>query len=118
MIRVGSRIAVLAVAAVIFAAPAAYAGPRVAVSVGINVPVVPAAPVAPAVVAAAPIPYPVAPAPYGYVWRPAYSVWTGYGYQVVPAGWARPPYPHAVWVAPHWARRAHGAYWAQGYWRH
>ena len=112
MIRVGSRIAVLALAALITAAPAAHAGPHVAVQVGINVPVVPVAPVAPVAVV------PVAPVPYGYVWRPSYNIWTGYGYRVVPAAWVRPPYPHAVWVAPHWAPHPHGSFWVQGYWRH
>ena len=75
----------------------------------------------------APPPAPIyAPPPppyaaYGYVWVPAYSVWTGYAYRTVPGAWVRPPYAHAVWVAPHWEQghgHAHGSVWMNGYWRH
>jgi hypothetical protein len=83
----------------------------------------PPAPVyAPPVYAPPPPPY----AAYGYVWVPAYSVWTGYGYRTMPGAWVRPPYRGAVWVAPHWERgshwdrgygHGHGQTWVNGYWR-
>jgi len=112
MVRVGGRIALLAFVALL-AAPTAHAGPRVAVQIGVNVPVAPVAPVAVPVAVV-----PATPVPYGYVWRPAYYVWTGYGYQLVPGGWVRPPHPHAVWVPGRWVARPRGSFWAQGYWRH
>jgi hypothetical protein len=108
MTRMASRIAVLAIAAVILAAPVAQAAPRFFLQVGVPVPV------APVVVAA---PAPVAYGPYGYVWRPAYNAWTGYRYQVVPGAWVRPPYARAAWVAPRWVTGPRGAFWARGYWR-
>jgi len=113
MVRVGGRIALLAFVALLLAAPTADAGPRVSVQIGVNVPVAPVAPVAVPVAVV-----PATPVPYGYVWRPAYYVWTGYGYQLVPGGWVRPPHPHAVWVPGRWVARPRGSFWAQGYWRH
>jgi len=114
------RIALLAVGAVVLLAVNANAG-QVSVHVGIGAP-------APVIVAAPPPPPPYAT--YGYVWVPAYSVWTGYGYQTVPGAWVRPPYRGAVWIAPHWEQghghgNGHGrghAYghdkvWVNGYWR-
>jgi len=35
---------------------------------------------------------PVAVAHPGYVWQPAYRVWTGYGYRWVPGAWVPAPY--------------------------
>jgi len=112
------RIAVLAVGAIILMAANANAAPQVSVHIGIGAPApvyVPAPPPPPPAVVYAP-----PPVPYGYVWRPAYYVWTGYDYQVVPAAWVRPPYAHAVWVAPHWQQHphGHGGMWVNGYWRH
>ncbi len=110
MNRMVTRTAMLSLVAVILAAPAAHAGTRVFVQIGAPAPIV-----APVVVAP---PVAVAPAPYGLVWRPAYYMWTGYGYQLVPAGWVRPPFAGAMWVPGRWASRPHGSIWAQGYWRH
>jgi hypothetical protein len=129
------RIALLAVGAIVLLAVDADAASHVSVHIGIGAPapVIVAAPppapvyVPPPVYAAPPPPPPYAT--YGYVWVPAYSVWTGYGYQMVPGAWVRPPYRRAVWVAPHWEQghgngHGHGhAYghdkvWVNGYWRH
>ncbi|HEY7288476.1 MAG TPA: hypothetical protein VH583_01475 [Vicinamibacterales bacterium] len=118
-----TRIALLAAGAVMVMAANAHAAAHVYVQIGVPIPVAVPAPV---VVTAPPPPPPApvvvapGPVPYGYVWRPAYYVWGGYGYHVVPAGWVRPPYPHAVWVAPRYVAHAHthGAAWVGGYWRH
>jgi len=81
----------------------AFAGPRFFFGVGVG----------PAYVAPAPaVAYVAAPGP-GYVWVPGYSYPVGprFGWQ---AGyWARPPYPHAVWVGP----RYYGGHYYRGYWR-
>lgn len=85
---------------------AAFAGPRFFVGVGVGPAYVPAPVyVAPPIVAPAPVAY----AP-GYAWIPGY-----YGpHYVWHAGyWARPPYPHAVWVGP----RYYGGHFYGGYWR-
>lgn len=132
------RVALFAVGAIVLLAVNANAAQHshvwVNIGIGAPAPVVVAAP--PPVYVPAPVyappPAPVyAPPPpppyasYGYVWVPAYSVWTGYGYRTVPGAWVRPPYRGAVWVAPHWDNgRGHGyAYghdraWVNGYWRH
>jgi hypothetical protein len=125
---VRGRVALMAIGAVVLLAANASAKSHVYVSIGVGIP----AP-APVIVAAPPPPPPapviVAPPPapvvVGYVWQPGYYVWTGYGYQVVPGAWVRPPYAHAVWVAPHWEAyhgngygHAHGSVWVNGYWRH
>jgi hypothetical protein len=134
------RIALLAVGAVVLLAVNADAASHshFSVNIGIGVPAPvyapPPAPVyAPPVPVYAPPPPPVYAAPpppppyaaYGYVWVPAYAVWTGYGYRTVPGAWVRPPYHGAAWVAPHWdTNHGHGhAYghdraWVNGYWRH
>ncbi len=103
------RAAILAVfAMLVLAVPAAHAGPRVFIQVGVPIPVAPVV-VAPRVI----------PPPYGYgmVWRPGYYNWTGYRYAMVPGAWVRPPYARAVWVGPRWVNAPRGAYWAGGYWR-
>ncbi len=82
----------------------AFAGPRFFFGVGVG-PAYVAAP-APAVA------YVAAPGP-GYAWVSGYSYPVGprFGWQ---AGyWARPPYPHAVWVGP----RYYGGHYYRGYWR-
>jgi len=107
MVKSRMAIGFLAVAALLSVAPAAHAGPRFFIQVGTPVPV-------------APLPVYVAPPPpygYGYTWRPAYYAWNGYGYQLVPGGWVRPPYRRAVWVGPRWVAYPRGHYWARGYWR-
>ena len=108
MNRMVGRVVTMAALAVILAAPTAHAAPRFFFSVGVPVPV------APVVVAA---PRPVAYGPYGYTWRPAYNVWTGYGYSVTPGAWVRPPFARAVWMAPRWVAGPRGTFWARGYWR-
>lgn len=154
---VRSRVALIAIGAVVLLATNASAKSHVFVSIGIGFPapvVVAAPPPAPVIVAAPPPPpaavivaAPPAPYGYGYVWRPGYYVWTGYGYQTVPGAWVRPPYAGAVWVAPHWQAyhgdgdgdgyrygngyghgyghgygngngHEHGSVWVNGYWRH
>jgi hypothetical protein len=110
MIRT-ARIAAFAAVALFAVTSAAHASVHVWVGIG-------APPPPPAVVAPAPVVVAPPPAAYGYVWRPAYTVWTGYGYQMVPGGWVRPPHAHAVWVAPHWAAQHRGYVWTDGYWRH
>ncbi|HZT76457.1 MAG TPA: hypothetical protein VFA27_07355 [Vicinamibacterales bacterium] len=107
----------LTVMALLATAATTHASSHVYVGVGIGVPApvavapVPPPPVAPAYV-------PAAPYGYGYVWRPAYYVWTGYAYRAVPGAWVRPPYAGAVWVAPRWVSAPRGAYFVRGYWRH
>lgn len=142
------RIATLvAVGAVVLMAANADAATHVFFHIGIGIPIpapviVTAPPPPPPVYAPAPPPPPppdqvYAPAPvygpapvyapppsyaaYGYVWVPAYSVWTGYAYRTVPGSWVRPPYAHAVWIAPHWEQGhgyARGQVWVNGHWRH
>jgi hypothetical protein len=115
MARFVIRLAGLTLFAIVAASTAARASTHVFVQIGAPVPVaVPAPPPPPPPVVAAPAPYPA----YGYVWRPGHYVWTGYGYQLVPGTWVRPPYAGAVWVAPRWTSGPHGAYWVRGYWRH
>jgi hypothetical protein len=138
---VRGRIALLAVGTVVMLAANANAADHFSVHIGIGIPapVVVAAPPPPPVYAPPPVPVYAPPPPpppyaaYGYVWVPAYSVWTGYGYRTVPGAWVRPPYRGAVWVAPHWDNgyghghgygyghgygHAHGSAWVNGYWRH
>jgi len=104
-------IALLAVGTVVLLAANAHAGQRVFVKIGAPAPVfAPAPPPAPVIVAAR-------PAPYGLVRRPAYYVWGGYGYRMVPAAWVHPPYAGAVWVAPRYIARPRGSMWVGGYWR-
>jgi hypothetical protein len=133
------RIALLAIGATVLLAVNADAASHnhFSVNIGIGVPAPVYAPPAPVYAPPpapvyAPPPAPVyAPPPpppyaaYGYVWVPAYSVWSGYGYRTVPGAWVRPPYRGAVWVAPHWdTSHGHGnAYghdrvWVNGGWRH
>ena len=137
------RIALLAVGATVLLAVNADAASHshFSVNIGIGIPAPVYAPPPPVVYAPPPAPvYAPPPAPvyapppppppyatYGYVWVPAYSVWTGYGYQTVPGAWVRPPYRGAVWVAPHWDAShgnghghayGHDRVWVNGYWRH
>ncbi|HMD48747.1 MAG TPA: hypothetical protein VKG79_06605 [Bryobacteraceae bacterium] len=77
----------------------AFAGPRFFAGVGVP---------APAYVAPAPVAY----AP-GYVWVPGYSYPVGPRLVWHAGYWARPPYPHAVWVGP----RYYGGHFHGGYWR-
>lgn len=139
MMTMTRRVALFAVGAVVLLAVNADAASHshiwVNIGIGAPAPVVvtapPPPPPAPVYVAPAPVYAPPPPPPpyatYGYVWVPAYSVWTGYGYRTVPGAWVRPPYRGAVWVAPHWEYghgHGHGhAYgheraWVNGYWRH
>ncbi len=112
MTRMATRLAGLTFFAFVAAAATAQASTHVFVQIGAPVPVAvaPAPPPPPVVVAPAPV-------PYGYVWRPAYYVWGGYGYRVVPGAWVRPPYAGAVWVAPRWVAAPRGGYYTRGYWR-
>jgi hypothetical protein len=117
MARLATQLAGFTLVALLAVAPAAYAGQHVSIGVGIGV----GAPVAVAPVPPPPPPAAVvvgAPVPYGYVYRPGYYMWTGYGYQPVPGAYVRPPYAGAVWVAPRWVSGPHGHYYARGYWRH
>ena len=121
MVRSATRLAGLAMLAMLASAATAHASTHFSVSVGIGAPVVPFAPVAVPVAPPVPVPAPAvvaAPAPYGYVWVPSYYAWNGYAYTVVPGAWVRPPYAGAVWVAPRYVAGPHGAYYARGYWRH
>ena len=114
---VKARVALIAVGTVALMAANAHAATRVFVQIGAPVPVYAPAPV-PVYAPPPPAPVvPVAPARYGYVWRPGHYVWTGYGYRLVPAAYVRPPYARAVWVAPRYVARPHGAVWVDGYWR-
>jgi WXXGXW repeat (2 copies) len=91
------------------AGSAAFAGPRFFVGVGVGPAYVPApAYVAPAYVAPAPVAY----AP-GYSWIPGYYAPVGPRFVWHAGYWARPPYPHAVWVGP----RYYGGHFYGGYWR-
>jgi len=107
-----AKIALLAVGTVVLLAANAHAGQRVFVQIGAPVPVWAPAPPPPASVIVA-----ARPAPYGFVWRPAYYAWGGYGYRMVRAGWVRPPYAGAVWIAPRYIARPRGSMWVGGYWR-
>ena len=107
-----TRITLLAMGTIVLLAANAHAATRVFVQIGAPVPVYAPAPPPPAPVVVA-----ARPAPYGFVWRPAHYVWTGYGYRMVRATWVRPPYAGAVWVAPRYVASPRGSMWVGGYWR-
>jgi len=96
-------------ALLLVAGSSAFAGTHVffGVGVGPTVGYVAAPPPPPAFAYAAPAPGP------GYVWVPGYYYPAGPRYAWRAGYWARPPYPHAVWVGP---RYFHGRYYS-GYWR-
>ncbi len=112
MIRRTVHVALFTGLAVFLAVSSAHAGPRVFIGIGVPAPVRVA--VLPPPVVAVP---PVAPVPYGYVWRPGYYTWTGVRYRLIPGGYVRPPFAGAVWVGPRVIRSARGPYWVRGYWR-
>jgi hypothetical protein len=107
-VPVGRLSLLAALAVLVFAVPAAHAGPRFFIQIGAPIPV------APVVMVPRVIPPPPA---YGLIWRSGYYDWTGYGYAWVPGVWVRPPYARAAWVGPRWVRQPRGVYWARGYWR-
>jgi hypothetical protein len=75
-----SRLAGLTLLFGLLLTPAAHAGARIAVQIGVPAPVV-----------MAPVPY--APAPYvGLTWQPGYYVSAGFGRRWVPGAWVRPSY--------------------------
>jgi hypothetical protein len=84
------RFALVGTFTLVLAAVALPASAQTHVSIGIGAPFYP--PVA--VVAAAPYP--------GYVWQPAHSVWTAFGYQLVPGAWVPAPY-YAPYYSPYYA---------------
>jgi hypothetical protein len=71
-------------------APAAHASTYFSVQIGRPVPIVPV------VVAAVP--------PPGFVWQPAYYVWTGFRYRLVPGAWVPAPYVRGRWAGERWER--------------
>ncbi len=98
------------VALLFLAGTTVFAGPRFFFGVGVGYAPAPVAVYAPP---PAPIVAYAAPAP-----GPGYSYVSGYYAPVGPRWvwhggyWARPPYPHAVWVAPrYYGRRYYGGYW-------
>jgi hypothetical protein len=40
------------------------------------------------------------------------------GLVLVDGRWVAPPRAGAVWIAPHWERRAFRRVWIEGYWRY
>ena len=70
-------------------APAAHAGTRFSVQIGLPVLVAP--------VAVTPGP------PPGYVWHPGYYVWTGFRYRWMPGAWV-PSYVQGNWARERWER--------------
>lgn len=58
----------------------------------------------------------VAPGP-GYIWINGYWGWRGSRYVWVPGYYARPPHPHAVWVAPRWEHDRGRYRFREGHWR-
>jgi hypothetical protein len=104
-----TKLAVIAAFALLLtAAPAAFAG--VSVGIGFNVGFAPPVPAAPEVVVASLGP--------GFVWVAGHNDWVpGFGYRWVGGGWARPPYPHAVWVGPRYYHGPRGRIFYRGYWR-
>ena len=109
------KLPVLAVAAAALAVAGFAAPAQARVFVGIDIPLVAAAPpVAPPPVAE----YAPGPAPgYGYVWIPGYRSWNGYSYVWVRGRWGYPPRAGAVWVGPGWVNWNGGWRWRRGYWR-
>ncbi len=71
MLKRFAQIAGLALTLGLAAVPAAHADTRFSLRIGTG---------------------PIAVAPPGYVWQPAYRVWTGYGYRWVPGAWVPAPY--------------------------
>lgn len=116
MIRMTTRIALLGVVALLVMSTRAHAATRVFVQIGAP-PIIAPVPVAAPLPVVAPARVYRAPAPYGYVWRPGYYVWTGYRYRLVPGAWVVPPYSGGVWVGPRWVSRPYGRVWVRGYWR-
>ncbi len=84
------------------------------VFVGLDIPLVAAAPPAyagPPVYEAVPPPRP------GWYWVPGYRSWNGYNYVWVRGRWAHPPRAGAVWIGPAWANEGGGWRWHRGHWR-
>ena len=71
MLRRFAQVAGLTLMLGMVAVPAAHADTRFSIQIGAG---------------------PVAVAPPGYVWQPAYRVWTGYGYRWVPGAWVPASY--------------------------
>jgi hypothetical protein len=57
-----------------------------------------------------------APGP-DYVWVDGAWTWNGVAWVWIGGRWVLPPYPHAIWVGPHWERWPHGWHRVPGYWR-
>jgi Glycine zipper len=58
----------------------------------------------------------VAPGP-GYVWVGGDWVWSGETWVWLGGRWVLPPYPHAIWVRPHWVHGYYGWHRVPGCWR-
>ena len=91
------RIAGLAVLVAVLHVPAAHAQTRFSFGIGVGRPAPPVY-VAPPVVAA----------PYGYAddyyWEPAYRVWIGSGYRMVPGRWVRHDFRSQRFESERWRR--------------
>ena len=90
------RIAGLAVLVATLHVPAAHADTRFSFGVGMGTP-------APPVYVAPPV---VAPYGYadGYYWEPAYRVWIGSGYRMVPGRWVRRGFRSQRFESERWRR--------------
>ena len=95
-----SRLAGLTLLFGLFITPAAHAGARIAVQIGVPAPVVVA-------------PVPLAPAPYaGLIWQPGYYVSAGFSRRWVPGAWIRSSYGRPGWSYGRWGRERGG--WDRG----
>jgi hypothetical protein len=95
-----SRLAGLTLLFGLLLTPAAHAGSRIAVQIGVPAPVVVA-------------PVPLAPAPYaGLIWQPGYYVSAGFGQRWMPGAWIRPSYGRAGWSYGRWGHERRG--WDRG----
>src|SRR4051812_37791865 len=93
--RTALRIAGLAILVAVLHVPAAHADTRFSFGIGVGAP-------APPVYVA---PAPVYAAPYdGYYWEPAYRVWIGRGYRMVPGRWVRRDFRSQRWETERWRR--------------
>ncbi len=58
----------------------------------------------------------VTPGP-DYVWVDGEWVWSGGTWIWIRGRWVFPPYPHAIWIRPHWVRGYYGWHRVPGCWR-
>ncbi len=103
----------LLAAVAVLAAWGATAPAQARVVIGLDVPLIVAAPpvAPPEIYEAVPPPRP------GYYWNPGYQRWNGAGYVWIGGSWGRGNRRGRVWSQPGWGREGGGWRYHQGRWR-